>query len=218
MVRTLTLSLVAFLLSTTQAHAVFIFNGVSVVTGGGLIAPNANYGCPAGSADCLVSHDYELVGTASASGTLMDGYQNGVLPEGIQIDLFVPSATFASTTGGPDLVFTDVSYDAFVPNQPLSLIQNGPGTGTVTGFLNGTPFSTTSGVYNTVCVSTGAPVLGGQAGQCGLAFGPQLFTAGGENWLQTFNLTTGPGPEPADASLVLLGLAGLTGLALRRRS
>ena len=208
----LVLALAAWLLAAAPAHANFIFNGVLDVTGGGLVAPNASYGCPAASADCLVSQNYELVGAPAAGGSLADGYQDGHAPEGVLITLFVPSATFASTGGGPDLVFTNVSYQAFVPNLPLSFIQNGPATGTVSGLLDGVPFSTTSAAYNLTCAVVS------YAGQCGVAFGPQLFTAGGENWLQTFNLDVHVGPEPSATSLVAVCLAGVAVRALRRRA
>jgi hypothetical protein len=81
--------------------------------------------------------------------------------------------------------------------------QLGPGTGTVAGLLNGTPFTTSSSALNLTCALTGT------TGQCGVAFGPGSFTAGGDNWLHTFTLVVAqPVPEAGTAGLVLLGLAG----------
>ncbi|HTO08277.1 MAG TPA: hypothetical protein VMR86_14615 [Myxococcota bacterium] len=217
MMRKLTLALAAWLLSAAPAHASFIFNFGVTVTGGGLLAPNANYGCPVGSADCLASEDFALVSSTPASGVVLDGYQNGQLPEGGLIDILIANATFAPVSGvGPDVVFTNLRYQAFVPVLQFSLIQSGPGTGTVSGEIDGVPFTTDSAVYNLVCAGAGGP--GTFSGQCGVAFGPQVFTAGGHNWLQTLNVTTGGFPEPGAAALGLLGgLAGLGGLFLRRR-
>jgi MYXO-CTERM domain-containing protein len=210
----LALTVAGWLLSTSSALAApFIFNGVVVVSGGGLIAPNANYGCPAGSANCLTSLDFQLVSSTPASGVIEEGYQPGSSLEVGWISLQIASVTFAPTSGsGPNIEFTNLDYEAFVPVQHLSLIQSGPGTGTITGMVNGTPFSTASAVYNLACAGSGGGL--GFHGQCGVAFGPQLFTADGHDWLNTFNVTTVAGPEPELAALVLLGL---TGLALRRR-
>ena len=216
--RKLSLALAVCLLAAAPAHAAFIFNQVVTVAGGGIVAPNANYGCPAGSADCLASKNFDLVGTGpvtpfpGGSSFIMEGFQNGSGPEVAWINFDVASVTFAPSGGGASQVFTNVHYEAFVPVLPLSFIQSAPGTGTVTGLLNGTPFSTTAAVYNLVCATVNG------VGQCGVAFGPQLFTAGGENWLHTFNVNVVPGPEPAGVSLVLLGLVGVGGLALRRRA
>ena len=210
---TLALAVAGWFLSSSSALAApFIFNGITVVSGGGLLAPNANYGCPQGSADCLSSLNFELVSSAPATGVIEEGYQPGSSVEVGWISLQIASATFAPTSGsGPSIEFTNLDYEAFVPVQHLSLIQSAPGTGTITGMVDGTPFSTTSAVYDLTCASSALPPF---AGQCGVAFGPQLFTAEGENWLHTFNVTTVAGPEPALAGLVLLGLAGL---AMRRR-
>ena len=42
-----------------------------VVTNNGLIDPNQNYGCPAGSANCLTSKDLSLSGTGAAGGDIV---------------------------------------------------------------------------------------------------------------------------------------------------
>jgi hypothetical protein len=195
----------------------FIFNGGVTVSGGGLLAPETNYGCPAGSADCLGDEDLALVSSSPASGVILDGYQHGAAPEGGLIEIYIANATFAPVDGiGPNVVFTNLYYQAFVPVLQFSLEQSAPGTGTVSGEIDGVPFTTQSAVNNLLCVGNGNPPSpGGQIGECGVSFGPELFTAGGQSWLHTLHVTAGGFPEPGAAALVLLGLAGL---ALRRAS
>jgi hypothetical protein len=181
-----------------------------VVSQDGLTAPNANYGCPAGSANCLSSLDFQLLGHADAHGTIVLD-DSGTIAT---ISMDVASATFAPISGiGPNMVFTDVHYAGAVSVFSTSSIisQLGPGTGTVSGLLNGNPFSTSSAVYNLTCA------IGGITGQCGVAYGPQVFSAGGQDWLHTFAVLVKPStplPEPSTILFVLLGAAGLT---LRRR-
>ena len=175
------------------------------VTSNGLVAPNANYGCPAGSPDCLASMDFQLASPAVATGTISTN-SAGTLAT---ISLDVASATFSPVPGpGSNDVFTSVHYSGTVSVFSTSSVisQTLPGTGTVTGFLNGTPFTTSSSVLNLTCA------LAGSSGQCGVAFGPSGFTAGSQNWLHTFNVLVAP--EPAVFGLALLGFAAL---ALRRR-
>lgn len=192
----------AWLLATSPALATTL-----VVAQDGLTAPNANYGCPAGSSNCLSSLDFQLAGPANASGTItLDA--SGTIAT---LSMDVASATFAPSSGiGPSEVFTNVHYSGTVSVFSTSTIisQLTPGTGTVSGLLNGTPFATDSAVYNLNCAITGT------SGQCGVAYGPQVFTADGHNWLHTFAVFVTPVPEPSALLLVLLGAAGLT---LRRR-
>jgi hypothetical protein len=202
-------------LALATALALFASSEASAVTlnmnGNGLVAPNANYGCPAGSADCLGSLDYQLLSAVPVTSGSIVLDASGTLAT---FDVHLDSATFAPTGGGANLVFTDVTYTgtAAVFSTPVIVSQLGPGSGTVSGLLNGNPFSTPSAIYNLTCA------IAGISGQCGFAFGPQQFTAGGQNWLHTFDVIVKPGgvPEPATLVLVLLG-AGALGLRRRIR-
>jgi PEP-CTERM motif len=180
-----------------------------VVTQNGLTAPNANYGCPAGSLNCLTSLDYQLLGPADALGSIVVD-DTGTIAT---ISMDVASATFAPTGGGANIVFSNVHYAGAVTVFSTSTIvsQTVPGSGTVTGLIDGNPFSTPSAIYNLTCA------IGGTTGQCGVAFGPQSFSADGHDWLHTFAVLVKPStpvPEPSTILFVVLGAAGLT---LRRR-
>ena len=198
-------ALALWLLATSSAFAATTL----YVTQNGLTAPNANYGCPAGSLNCLTSLDFQLLGHADATGTIVLD-DTGTIAT---ISMDVASATFAPSSGvGPNMVFTNVHYAGSVSVFSTSTIisQLGPGSGTVTGSLDGNPFSTSSAVYNLTCaISSGS-------GQCGVAYGPQSFEAGGQDGLHTVAVfvTTTPLPEP---STLLFGLLGAAGLTLRRR-
>lgn len=192
------------------ALGIFLFAGSSAlastlsVTSGGLTAPNANYGCPTGSANCLASLDFQLAAAANATGSIT------VTGSSAHISFQVASVSFSPTSPGSNDVFTNVQYTADVSVFTTSSVvsQIAPGTGTVTGLINGASFSTPSAVYNLTCALTGS------TGQCGVAFGPQTFTVDGHDWLHTFSVVIAV-PEPGLLGLTILGLAGL---ALRRRS
>lgn len=175
-----------------------------VVSGNGLIAPNQNYGCPAGSANCLTSKDYDLVGTALATGTII------VDPSVATLSLDVASVQFAPTGGGANAAFTNVHYSGTVNvfTAPGIVSQTGFATGSVSGLLDGTPFTAPAIVTNLTCTTTGS------TGNCSVMFGPSGFSAGGQDWLHTFGVLVSV-PEP---SLALLALLGAAGLALRARS
>ena len=200
MFKRLATALGILLLATSSAFATSL-----TVASGGLIATNANYGCPAGSANCLTSLDFQLASQAKATGSIVT---NGAGTQAT-ISFDIASASFSPVPGpGSNDVFTNVHYSGTVSVFSTSTIisQTLPGTGIVTGLLNGTPFSTPSSIANLTCA------LSGGTGQCGVAFGPQSFTAGSQNWLHTFNVLVTP--EPATLALVLFGLAGL---GFRRR-
>jgi MYXO-CTERM domain-containing protein len=199
----------AWLLATSPALALSL--GTFGVTAGGLNAPNANYGCPAGSADCLAAQNELLAGPSStATGTLTVTDVGAGTQAHISLD--VASVSFNGIPGVPNANFTNLHYDATVSVFSTASVvsQLAPGTGTITGTLNGTPFTTPSAALNLTCAITGT------TGQCGMAFGPGQFTAGGDNWLHTFALVIAqPVPEAGTAAVVLLGLAGLV-LSRRR--
>lgn len=204
--RRIATALALLLLATSPALAVTNL----VVSQDGLTAPHANYGCPAGSADCFTAMDFQLTGRGDATGSIVLNDAGNL----VTISMDIASVSFASVpSGGPTDVFTNVHYSGTVSVFSTATIisQLSPGTGTVSGLLNGTPFSTPSAVYNLTCA------LGGITGQCGVAYGPDNFVAGGQNWLHTFDVLvkpSTPAPEPTTLLLVLLGAAGLT---LRRR-
>jgi len=196
----LAIALGVLLLGSSPALATTLF-----VAQGGLVAPNANYGCPTGSANCLTSLDFQLAGTAAATGSITTNAAGTMAT----ISLDLASASFSPVPGpGANDVFTSVHYSGSVNvfSTASVISQLFPASGTVTGFLNGTPFTASASIANLTCA------LANGAGQCGVAFGPQSFTAGDHDWLHTFNVTVAP--EPAMLALILVGLAGL---GLRRR-
>jgi hypothetical protein len=201
MMKRLALALGIWLLATAPSFATTLN-----VTAQGLVATNANYGCPTGSANCQTSLDFQLAGPAAATGSISTNAA-GTLAT---ISLDVASATFSPVPGpGSNDVFTNVHYAGTVSVFTTASVisQLSPATGSVSGLLNGTPFTSSSLVLNLTCA------LSGGTGQCGVAFGPQSFTVGGQDWLHTFNVVVVT-PEPATAMLLCLGLAGL---ALHRR-
>jgi hypothetical protein len=168
-----------------------------VVSGNGLIAPNQNYGCPAGSANCLTSKDYDLVGTAAATGTIV------VDPTVATLSLDVASVQFSPTGGGANVAFTNVHYSGTVTvfTAPSIVSQTGFATGSVSGLLDGNPFTAPAIVTNLTCTTSGS------SGNCSVMFGPSGFSVGGQDWLHTFTVLVAV-PEPALALLALLGVAG----------
>jgi hypothetical protein len=175
--------------------------------------PGANYGCPAGSANCLTSLDFQLAGPSSPSflSSIIVG-DDPNLPAGQGsggFNLSLAGATFAPSSGvGSSELFSDVWYQASVPtfSSPSVITQIGPGAGLVYGSLNGTPFSVDSVVSDLACT------LSGTTGHCSLV---HHFTVDGHDWLHTLDFgVTASIPEPAAAGLVVLGLGSL---ALRRR-
>jgi len=199
------LALAACLLASSPALATTTFN----VIANGLTAPNANYGCPLGSLNCLTSLDFQLTGTGPATGTIVLD-DTGTLAT---LSMDVATVTFVTVPGGGSSdVFTNVHYSGIVSvfSNASIVSQLGPGTGTVSGLLNGTPFLTPSAVYNLTCAVSGG------TGQCGVAYGPQVFTVDGHNWLHTFDVVVSPATIP-EASTLLLVLLGAAGLTLRRK-
>jgi hypothetical protein len=205
MTKRISIALGVWLLATAPAFASTLFT----VAANGLTSTSANVGCPAGSFDCFVSRDFQLAAPANATGTITLNSAATIAT----ISLDIASVTFASVPGGgASDVFTNVHYQGAVSvaGSSTNFSQNvAPGPGSVSGFLNGTPFTSSSAIVNLSCFVVGS-------GQCGLAFGPQAFAVDGHNWLHTFDMfvTATPIPEPSAILLVLLGAAGLT---LRRR-
>lgn len=173
------------------------------VTENGLVAPNQNYGCPTYSANCLSAKDYDLLGTADATGEI------DVSGSVATLSFDVASVTFTSASG-PDQTFTSVHYagtvSVFASGGIVS--QLGSATGSVAGSLGGSAFSSAALVTNLTCVTDAA------GGSCSVMFGPIGFTAGGHDWLHTFNVLVTAVPEPALGLLALLGLGA--GAVMRR--
>jgi hypothetical protein len=167
------------------------------VTANGLVAPNQNYGCPAGSANCLTSKDFSLSGTGDATGSIVVTGSVATLSLDVASVLFVPIA-------GLNAQFTNVHYSGSVNVFAASNIvsQIGSATGSVSGLLNGDPFSAPAIVTNLTCATSGA------SGSCSVMFGPGGFSAGGQDWLHTFDVLVNV-PEPSLALLALLGAAVL---------
>lgn len=174
------------------------------VTQNGLVAPNQNYGCPAGSANCLTSKDYDLSGTAAASGSITLSGSVATL------SFDVASVAFTSLSG-PTQTFTNTHYAGTLSvfNSAGIVSQLGSATGSVSGTLAGSPFTAAALVTNLTCVISGA------TGNCSVMFGPIGFTAGGHDWLHTFNVVVTAVPEPALGLLALLGAALAARRALR---
>lgn len=175
-------------LSTTGAWALSI-------TSGGLTATNANYGCPTGSPLCQSNADYTLSAPANATGSIELNLAGTIAT----VNMFVSSVTFAPTGAGSPITFTGVTYtgtvNVFSVGDVISSL--GPGTSTVSGTVNGNPFS----------VSPQLAILNCAGGLCGVTFGKTGFTnVESHDWVHTFNVGV---PEPASALLVLLGVAGL---------
>lgn len=184
---------------------------VLTITSLGLTAPNANYGCPVASADCLSSMDYQLAGPAAATGTITINTAG----TGVSLNIDVASITFSSVpSGGPNAVFTNVHYvgAANVMSGPgfVSQFPPSPAPGGVTGLYNGSPFSTGAAITLLSCS------YGATSGQCGLAMGPAGFEIDGHKWLNTFDVFVSVAvPEASALVLALLGVAA--GVTLRRR-
>lgn len=185
------------------------------VTGGGLEADNANYGCPTAPGTCSVAaRDYLLTSDALATGTI----DINVAGDIIDIELHVASAVFTGS-GGP-IAFGPITYLATLSGASVSTTPIGPGTGgidsgfgtgSVSGDVNGSPFAVAAA---SVSISCDYP---GGTGQCGISFGESGFTnVEGRDWRHTFNVTVQALPEPTAGLLVALGLAGLA-LRARRR-
>jgi len=168
------------------------------VTANGLVAPNQNYGCPAGSANCLTSKDYSLSGTGDATGSIV------VTGSIATLSLDVASVLFVPTGAGSNAQFTAVHYSGSVNVFAASNIvsQIGSATGSVSGLLDGNPFSAPAIVTNLTCATSGG------SGSCSVMFGPSGFSAGGQDWLHTFDVLVSV-PEPSLALLALLGAAAL---------
>src|SRR5262249_11819100 len=160
------------------------------VTQNGLVAPNQNYGCPAGSANCLTSKDYDLLGTANATGEIVGSGSVATL------SLDVAGVTFPSL-GGPNQTFPKVHHSGAVSVFASAGIvsQLGSATGAVSGSLGGSPFSAPALVTNLSCATDTI------TGSCSVMFGPIGFTAGSHDWLHTFNVLVTAVPEPAGALL-----------------
>ena len=170
------------------------------VTANGLVAPNQNYGCPSGSANCLTSTDFSLSGTGAATGDII------VTGSVATLSFDVASVLFAPTGAGSNLQFTNVHYSGTVNvfSSAGIVSQIGFATGSVSGLLGGNPFTAAALVTNLTC-ATGAVF-----GSCSVMFGPSGFSAGGQDWLHTFDvLVKNPDavPEPSLALLALLGAA-----------
>ena len=174
------------------------------VTDNGLVAPNQNYGCPTGSANCLTSKDYDLLGTADATGQIV------VTGSVATLSLDIASVTFTSASG-PNQTFTNVHYSGTVSVFASAGIvsQLGSATGSVSGSLAGSPFTAGALVTNLTCATDTI------TGSCSVMFGPIGFTAGSHDWLHTFNVLVTAVPEPALALLALLGAAAAVRRTLR---
>jgi hypothetical protein len=193
-------------LSTTGAWALSL-----TITSGGLTAANANYGCPTGSALCQTNADFALSAPASATGTI-DINAAGTIAT---INLYVSNAVFAPTGAGSPITFAAATYSGTV--NVLSgagfVSSVGPGAGSLSGTVDGSPFSVSPSISILNCTLSGGTAL------CGIAFGKAGFTnVAAHDWVHTFNVTasTTPVPEPASALLVLFGVAGM--LVRTRRS
>ena len=177
------------------------------VSANGLVAPNQNYGCPAGSANCLTSMDYGLSGTGAATGDIV------VSGSVATLSLDVASVLFLPMGAGSNVQFSNVHYSGTVNVFSTASIvsQIGSATGSVSGLLNGDPFTAPALVTNLTCATD---ALGGS---CSVMFGPGGFSAGGQDWLHTFNVlvVTTPIPEPSLALLALLGAAAIGRRILR---
>ena len=193
-----------WLVATTGAGAVTLS-----VFSGGLSAPNLNYGCPAGAANCSISKDYQLVGLAVATGTVV------INPAGTvaTISLSIAGATFNPIGPGLPITFGPTTYTGTVSgliSTPSSAFGGG-GAGAVAGTVNALAFSETP----TVSINCSYP---GGTGTCGIGFGRTGFTDdAGHDWVHTFDLTViSLVPEPTVALLVAFGVAGLVVIGRRR--
>ncbi|MGH9887153.1 MAG: PEP-CTERM sorting domain-containing protein [bacterium] len=186
-------------LSTTGAWALSL-----TITSGGLTAANANYGCPTGSSLCQTNADFALSAPANASGTI-DINAAGTIAT---INLYVGSVSFSPTGAGSPITFAAATYSGTV--NVLSgtgfVSSVGPGAGSLSGTVGGSPFSASPSISILNCSVSGSTAL------CGITFGKAGFTnVADHDWVHTFNVsaTSNPVPEPTTALLVVLGAAGL---------
>lgn len=196
LVLALALGVVASSASATTFH----------VTANGLVAPNQNYGCPSGSANCLTSKDFSLSGTGAAGGDIV------VAGSIATLSLDVASVLFVPTGAGSNALFTNVHYSGSVNVFSGSGIVSeiGSSVGSVSGLLNGNPFTSAALVTNLTCATSAS------SGSCSVMFGPSGFSAGGQDWLHTFDVLVAiPVPEPSLALLALLGAAAMGRRILR---
>ena len=196
--RTLGLAAALLALPTAGAQALTLN-----IVGGGQEAGNLNYGCPTASGTCgEAARDYSLTAPAAATGSISINDDGTIL----SIEILSAGSIFDTTPAGSPVSFANVVYEASLTTFGTSpgSIDFGFGTGSVSGTVNGNPFSVSPSVSIT-CL---------YPGQCGITFGEGGFTnVLGHDWMHTFNVTVVV-PEPAHALLVALGLAGL---ALRAR-
>jgi hypothetical protein len=176
------------------------------IVAGGLEADNLNYGCPTAAGICvLAARNYGLAADVTATGSIEIDLTGTI----VDIALYVSSATFNPTGPGSPITFGPATYLAHLTGVTTTPIGPGAGgiapksgTGSVSGDINGSPFS----VSPFVSINCQYP---GGAGQCGISFGEAGFTnLLGHDWKHTFNVTVVALPEPATALLVTLGLAG----------
>ena len=122
------------------------------------------------------------------------------------LSLDVASVLFVPTGAGSNLEFTNVHYSGTVNVFSTASIvsQIGFATGSVSGLLDGNPFTAAALVTNLTCATD---TFGGS---CSVMFGPGGFSAGGQDWLHTFDVLVKvqiPLPEPSLALLALLAAA-----------
>jgi len=209
----------------------------AIVIGSGL-GLDAGYACIDGATSCAGERDFEVSGTAPATGTIdMSG---GPPTWNIDIDIDVASLTMLANAGAVDgvdkIVFSLLTFDV-TGWQGFDFLNTGvvsaPGAivGTVTGsyeqFLGSTSVVGSTAFNEQVTFSAFTCGADG-TGQCGFEVGfinnppsfPSLIepvgtTGGGTDhqFVMTFNVIV---PEPSTASLLGLGLVGVASLRRRR--